>query len=55
MTGGSAFRIAAADGVSRWLEERARHLDAGGPVPLVATAVVFDVASGDPQGAGRPR
>jgi L-aminopeptidase/D-esterase-like protein len=50
MTGGSAFGIAAADGVSRWLEERGRGTwTPAGPVPLVPTAVVFDIASGDPK------
>ncbi len=47
-TGGSAFGLAAADGVVRWLEER----DLGHPtrfgvrVPLVPAAVVFDLARG---------
>ncbi len=44
LTGGSAFGLAAADGVVRWLEERGigRPTPAG-PVPLVSTAVVFDL------------
>lgn len=55
MTGGSAFGIAAADGVSRWLEERDRGTwTPAGPVPLVPTAVVFDVASGDPKARPGP-
>ena len=55
MTGGSAFGIAAADGVSRWLEERERGTwTPAGPVPLVPTAVVFDVASGDPKARPGP-
>ncbi len=50
LTGGSAFGLAAADGVVRWLEER----DLGRPtplgvIPLVPTAVVFDLADGDPR------
>jgi L-aminopeptidase/D-esterase-like protein len=50
LTGGSAFGLAAADGVSRWLEERERGTwTPAGPVPIVPTAVVFDVASGDPK------
>ena len=55
LTGGSAFGIAAADGVSRWLEERERGTwTPAGPVPLVPTAVVFDVASGDPKARPGP-
>lgn len=49
LTGGSAFGLAAADGVVRWLEERGigrpTHI---GVVPLVPTAVVFDPAAGEP-------
>src|SRR5207302_4513122 len=47
LTGGSAFGLAAADGVARWLEERGlgRPTPAG-PVPLVPTAVVFDLVEG---------
>jgi L-aminopeptidase/D-esterase-like protein len=48
MTGGSAFGLAAADGVVRWLEERGRGLPTpGGVVPLVPAAVVYDLAVGD--------
>jgi L-aminopeptidase/D-esterase-like protein len=49
LTGGSAFGLAAADGVARWLEERrlGRPTPAG-VVPLVSAAVVFDLAEGDP-------
>jgi L-aminopeptidase/D-esterase-like protein len=48
LAGGSAFGLAAADGVARWLEERGlgRPTPAG-PVPLVAAAVVFDLVQGD--------
>jgi L-aminopeptidase/D-esterase-like protein len=47
LTGGSAFGLAAADGVVRWLEERGiGRPTPGGPVPLVPTAVVFDLAEG---------
>ncbi len=47
LTGGSAFGLAAADGVGRWLEERGlgRPTPAG-VVPLVPAAVVFDLAEG---------
>ena len=47
LTGGSAFGLAAADGVMKWLEER--NLGYGTPwakVPLVPTAVVFDLNLG---------
>jgi L-aminopeptidase/D-esterase-like protein len=48
MTGGSAFGLAAAEGVMRWLEERGRGLPTpGGVVPLVPAAVVYDLAVGD--------
>lgn len=53
LTGGSAFGLAAADGVVRWLEERGRGYETpGGQVPLVPAAVVYDLATGDP--AARP-
>ena len=49
LTGGSAFGLAAADGVVRWLEERGRgHWTPAGVVPLVPTAVVYDLVTGDP-------
>lgn len=47
LTGGSAFGLAAADGVVRWLEERGRGIDTGvARVPIVPTAVLFDLAVG---------
>ena len=47
LTGGSAFGLAAADGVMRWLGERGRGYPMpAGPVPLVAGAVVYDLALG---------
>ena len=47
LTGGSAFGLAAADGVVRWLEERGRGIDVGvARVPIVPTAVLFDLAVG---------
>ena len=53
MTGGSAFGLAAADGVSRWLEERGYGRPTPtGVVPLVSAAVIFDLAEGD--AAARP-
>jgi L-aminopeptidase/D-esterase-like protein len=53
LTGGSAFGLAAADGVVRWLEARGRgHWTPGGLVPLVPAAVMYDLVTGDP--ARRP-
>ncbi len=53
LTGGSAFGLAAADGVVRWLEERdLGRPTPGGPVPLVPTAVIFDLVEGS--SAARP-
>jgi L-aminopeptidase/D-esterase-like protein len=49
LTGGSAFGLAAADGVMRWLERNERgYATPGGRVPLVPAAVVYDLLSGDP-------
>lgn len=47
-TGGSAFGLAAADGVMTWLAQRGRGFPTrGGPVPIVPTAAIYDlVASG---------
>ncbi|MDR2852084.1 MAG: P1 family peptidase [Burkholderiaceae bacterium] len=48
LTGGSAWGLAAADGVVRWLEERGIGLDVGyGTLPLVPGAVLFDLMLGD--------
>ena len=50
MTGGSAFGLAAADGVVGWLERNGRGYDTpGGLVPLVPGAVVYDLLTGDPR------
>jgi L-aminopeptidase/D-esterase-like protein len=55
LTGGSAFGLAAADGVVRWLEEHGRGYETpGGVVPLVPAAVVYDLASGDPHARPGP-
>jgi L-aminopeptidase/D-esterase-like protein len=44
-SGGSAFGLAAADGVMRYLAERGVGFPtAGGPVPIVPAACVFDLA-----------
>ena len=49
LTGGSAFGLAAADGVVRFLEEKGAGLDIGVVrIPLVSAAVLFDVVVGDP-------
>ena len=49
LTGGSAFGLAAADGVMGWLAEHGRgHPTPAGPVPLVSGAVVFDLMLGSP-------
>jgi L-aminopeptidase/D-esterase-like protein len=48
LTGGSAFGLAAADGVMRWLEERGVGFEAGvARVPIVPAAVIFDLGVGD--------
>jgi len=48
LTGGSAFGLAAADGVMRWLAERDVGFDAGAArVPIVPAAVLFDLGVGD--------
>jgi L-aminopeptidase/D-esterase-like protein len=47
LTGGSAFGLAAADGVMAWLAELGEGFVTGaGPVPLVPGAVIFDLAPG---------
>ena len=53
LTGGSAFGLAAADGVVRFLEERGIGFEAKvARVPIVPAAVLFDLGVGDP--AARP-
>ncbi|HKJ35862.1 MAG TPA: P1 family peptidase [Solirubrobacterales bacterium] len=48
LTGGSAYGLAAADGVARWCEERGRgYATPGGLVPLVPAAVIYDLIAGD--------
>jgi L-aminopeptidase/D-esterase-like protein len=49
LTGGSAFGLAAAGGVERFLEERGIGSEIGPViVPTVPAAVIFDLAVGDP-------
>ncbi len=51
--GGSAYGLAAAEGVMRWLEERGMgYPTPAGVVPIVPAAIVYDLAEGDP--AARP-
>ncbi|MBV8862749.1 MAG: P1 family peptidase [Mycobacterium sp.] len=47
IAGGSAYGLAAADGVMRWLEEQGRGVAmTGGVVPIVPGAVIFDLDVG---------
>jgi L-aminopeptidase/D-esterase-like protein len=53
LTGGSAFGLAAADGVMRWCEERSiGFATPAGPVPIVPALGLFDLGVGD--GSVRP-
>jgi L-aminopeptidase/D-esterase-like protein len=48
LAGGSAFGLAACDGVVRWLEEHGRGFPTpAGRVPIVVGAALFDLAVGD--------
>ena len=48
LTGGSAFGLAACDGVAQWCEERwIGWPTAAGPVPIVVGLVIFDLTVGD--------
>ena len=50
LTGGSSFGLDAAGGVVRYLEERGKGFDVGVThVPVVPTAVIFDLPLGDPR------
>ena len=49
LSGGSAFGLAACDGVMRWCEERGiGFATPAGPVPIVVGAVLYDLLVGDP-------
>jgi L-aminopeptidase/D-esterase-like protein len=49
LTGGSAFGLAAADGVVEWLAERGIGYDTRvARVPIVPAAVIFDLGAGNP-------
>lgn len=53
--GGSAFGLAAADGVVQWLDERGLgYATPAGSVPLVAGAIVYDLPFGDPRARPGP-
>lgn len=48
LSGGSAFGLAAGDGVARWLEGQGRGFPTpAGPVPIVVGMSLFDLAVGD--------
>jgi len=50
LSGGSAFGLAAATGTVRWLEERGLGEDTrAGRVPIVPSAILFDLTIGDPK------
>jgi L-aminopeptidase/D-esterase-like protein len=55
LTGGSAFGLAAADGVMRYLEEQGVGFDTQvARVPIVPAAVLFDLGAGDPSARPGP-
>src|SRR5947207_14584373 len=55
LTGGSAFGLAAAQGVVRFLEEWGVGFETGvARVPIVPAAVLFDLAVGDPEARPGP-
>jgi L-aminopeptidase/D-esterase-like protein len=55
LTGGSAYGLAAADGVVRWCEEHERGYETpAGLVPIVPGAVIYDLAGGDPKARPGP-
>lgn len=55
LAGGSAFGLAATDGVMRYLAERGIGFDTGiRPVPIVPAAILFDLGVGDPDAHPTP-
>lgn len=55
LAGGSAFGLAACDGVAEWCAENGIGLPtAGGTVPIVVGAVLFDLTEGDPKARPGP-
>ena len=56
LTGGSAFGLDAAGGVMKYLEEKGMGVDVGVTVvPIVSTAVIFDLAMGEDAALGKDR
>lgn len=56
LSGGSAFGLGAADGAMRWLEERGCGYEAGpARVPIVPSAIIFDLGVGPLKGNLKPR
>ena len=50
LSGGSSFGLDAATGVMRYLEEKGIGFDVGPTkIPIVPTAVIFDIFFGDPK------
>ena len=50
LAGGSAYGLAAADGVMRWCErEGLGYSTPAGLVPIVPAAIIYDLAAGDPK------
>ena len=50
LTGGSAFGLAAADGIMTWLEAQGRGVETvGGRVPIVVGMGLYDLGVGDPR------
>lgn len=49
LSGGSAYGLQASDGVMRFLAEHGRGFTTrAGPVPLVASAIIYDLLAGEP-------
>jgi L-aminopeptidase/D-esterase-like protein len=55
LSGGSSFGLDAATGVMRYLEEKGIGFDVGpAKIPIVPTAVIFDIFFGDPKARPTP-
>ena len=55
LSGGSAYGLSAADGVMRWMRERGRGVAVGDAVvPIVPTAILFDLLNGGDKGWSWP-
>jgi L-aminopeptidase/D-esterase-like protein len=55
LSGGSSFGLDAASGVMKYLEERGVGFDVGvAKIPIVPTAVIFDLFFGDPESRPTP-